>query len=169
MREYKIRDGAVVEFREGREFREVFSVHHGYLTWLAAGNAPEPLPPLPGPSLEQAKATKRAAIQARKVQARDAGFTVNGVHFDSDYHARVAYLEAKTSIQADPTWSTPWKASEGVWVVMDAALYAQVEVAGTAHVRAAFARQAELDAALDTCATVGQVDALNIEHGWPSQ
>lgn len=64
MREYKIRDGAVVEFRDGVEFREVAPDHQGYVAWLDAGNTPEVLPPLPGPTLEEMKAAAILAIRA---------------------------------------------------------------------------------------------------------
>lgn len=121
----------------------------------------------PAPSLDDFKAAKRAAVQARKVSVRDAGFRVGGMLFDSDSTARIAYLELAFKLSSEPEYSTPWKASDGVWVVMDAALYSQVEAAGTAHVAAAFARQAELDAALDACATAEAVDSLDIENGWP--
>lgn len=50
MREYKTRDGAVMEFREGREFREVDAMHQGYLEWMGNGNSPEVLPPRPAPN-----------------------------------------------------------------------------------------------------------------------
>lgn len=126
--------------------------------WLA-GEAP--------PTLADVRADKRAAIQTRKVQARDGGFLVNGVRFDSDGAARIAYIELAMRLQASATFSTAWKASDGVWVTMNAALYAQVAAAGEAHVSAAFARQAELDAALDACTTIEAVNALNIETGWP--
>lgn len=91
---------------------------------------------------------RTVAVQAGKCQARDAGFDVSGVHFDSDQAARTAYLELAMEIAANPAYSTDWKASTGVWVTMDATLFAQVKLAGTTHVQSCFAWQATRDAEL---------------------
>ena len=85
---------------------------------------------------------KLAAIQAGKVAARDRGVEVNGVLFDSDLAARMAYNELAIRFQQNPDFSTDWKASAGQWVTMDAALFAQVMAAGEAHIQACFAWQA---------------------------
>lgn len=70
LREYKIREGHVLEFRDGVEAREVDVQHQGYLAWLAGGNAPEVLPPLPAPvppSLADLKV--QAVVQVKSVTA----------------------------------------------------------------------------------------------------
>lgn len=105
--------------------------------------------PSAGPTLEEALAARAAAIQAAKVAARDAGFRVGGVLYDSDQAARLAYGELADILRDNPAYSTPWRASAGVWVTMDAALYALVVAAGMAHVQACFAWQAARDAELE--------------------
>lgn len=119
---------------------------------LAAQNAP---------TLEQARAAKLAAIQAEKSRARDAGFLVDGVLFDSDAGARLAYLELENKLAADASYATSWKASAGVWVTMDAALYGQVKAAGTAHISACFAWQAAKEAEVAAALTVAAVNAVS--------
>lgn len=94
------------------------------------------------PSLEDIFAAKMAAIQAGKNAARDRGFTLDGVLYDTDAEARLAYLEIATKLGQDPTYSTPWKASAGAWVTMDAALFAALQPAYEAHIQACFAWQA---------------------------
>jgi hypothetical protein len=93
---------------------------------------------------------KYEAIQTEKCRTRDAGFEVDGVHFDSDQAARMSYMEFAMEIAANPTYSKDWKASEGVWVTMDATLFAKVKAVGEAYMTAAFnwqkARDAELAA-----------------------
>jgi hypothetical protein len=98
--------------------------------------------------VKAAVAAASSAIQTAKTRARDAGFLVDGKLFDSDQSARTAYLELANMLTEDASYTTPWKASPGVWVTMDAALYAKVKVAGTAHVSACFSWQAERDAEL---------------------
>lgn len=101
-----------------------------------------------GPSVDGILAAKSASLQAEKCRARDAGFLVEGVRFDSDQAARTSYLELSDLLAADPLYSTPWKASPGAWVVMNASLYAKVKAAGAAHISACFAWQAARDAEL---------------------
>lgn len=112
------------------------------------------------PDLAALAATVRAAVQAAKVAARDGGFEVSGVLFDSDLSARVAYAELAGKLAADADYSTTWKASEGVWVTMDAALYAQAAAAGEAHIAAVFAWQAARDAEIDAAVDAGDAEAL---------
>lgn len=103
-------------------------------------------PPKPPVNLDDVVATKMAAIQAEKCRARDAGFLVDGVMFDSDQSARTSYLELAVRLQSSPALQVPWKASAGVWVDMNADLYAKVDAAGTAHIQAVFSWQAARDA-----------------------
>ena len=130
-------------------------------TALAMGRTLEVVTP---PTLDEAVAAKTAAIQAEKCRARDGGFDVGGTHFDSDAAARISYGELADLLRDDPAYTTPWRASEGVWVAMDAALYAQVKAAGTAHVKACFAWQgakdAELAAIKSAVATGTMTDAV---------
>lgn len=114
-------------------------------------------------------AAKMAAINEGKNQALDAGFTTYvmegefpvAVLFDSDAKARLAYLELATKLGQDQAYSTPWKASRGQWVTMDAALFAQVMVAGEAHIQACFAWQAAREQ--EVAAAVAAADLAALE------
>lgn len=90
----------------------------------------------------------REAISARKNAFRDGGFVLDGVRWDSDPAARLAYAELAQRLAADPAFTTRWKASEGQWVDMGAALFAQVYSAGATHIAAAFAWQESEEARL---------------------
>lgn len=125
--------------------------------WVVADEYPKP----PQPCLEDIKAAKLNAIHAEKNRARDAGFTVDGVLFDSDTQARVAYLELEMQLDRDPAYSVQWKASEGLWVTMNAELYAQVKAAGQAHIENCFAWQAAREAEVEAAATVDEVRAVS--------
>lgn len=121
-------------------------------------------PPVPGPSLADAKAAKSTAVQAEKVRVRDGGFLVGGVLFDSDASANVAYLNYSTRVSMDPTYTVAnWKASAGVWVEMNATLFAQVSSAFGANSEAAFNWQAARDSEIAAATTVEQVQAVS-EH-----
>ena len=111
--------------------------------WVYTDLPEEPKDPEYVPSLADLAAEKMAAIQAEKNRARDGGFVHDGVRYDSDAEARLAYLELATKLAQDPTYTTPWKASAGRWVTMNAALFAALIPVYRAHVQACFAWQAE--------------------------
>ena len=114
-----------------------------------------------GATIEEAKAAKLAAIQAEKTKARDGGFMVNGTLFDSDEAARVAYLELAMKLQADPEFSTAWKASDGAWVTMNAELFSQVYAAGANHIAACFAWQGAREAEVAAAESVEAVELVS--------
>lgn len=113
------------------------------------------------PTLSDVKGMKLTAIQAGKNKARDGGFVHDGVRYDSDAEARLAYLELSTKLSQDPAYSTPWKASAGVWVTMNAALFAALQPAYEAHISACFAWQAAREAEVAAAQTVEAVRAVS--------
>ena len=110
--------------------------------------------------MTELKATKLQAVQAEKVRARDAGFMVADMLFDSDISARTSYTELGLRLSQNPSFTTQWKASPGQWVTMDAALYAQVMTAGEAHIAAVFAWQAAKEVEIGECQTVEELEAV---------
>lgn len=112
------------------------------------------------PTLEEVKAAKLVRINDAKNVALDAGFWHDGVLFDSDYKARLAYLEAATQFQLDPEFSTQWKASTGQWVTMDAALFAALIPVYRAHVQACFAWQAAREQEVAAAAAAADLEAI---------
>lgn len=116
--------------------------------------------PLFTPTIQELKDQKRAEIQKEKCRVRDAGALVDGVLFDTDSGARIAYLELAMQIMQNPSYSTSWKASGNTWVTMDAALFDKVMVAGKALLTSVFAWQAGKDIEIDAADTVGKVNAI---------
>jgi hypothetical protein len=112
------------------------------------------------PSLDDLYTAKMAAIQAGKNAARDGGFTLDGVLYDTDAEARLAYLELATKLVQDPSYTTPWKASKGQWVTMDAALFADLQPAYEAHIQACFVWQAEREQELAAAYAAGDRAAM---------
>jgi len=127
------------------------------------------------PSLEDLLATKMDAINEGKNNALDAGFLftvgtgddAREVLFDSDAKARLAYLELAVKLGQDPAYSTPWKASRGQWVTMDAALFADLQPAYEAHIQACFAWQADREQELAAAYAAGDRAAMESVHPSP--
>ena len=115
---------------------------------------------VPRPLTEWMVAEKLERINEGKNAALDSGFTHDGVLFDSDSKARLAYLELSLKLGQDPAYSTPWKASTGVWVTMDAALFAALQPAYEAHIQSCFAWQAAREQEVAAAVAAGDVEAL---------
>jgi hypothetical protein len=96
-------------------------------------------PPQPTPA--EQRAVFRAAIAARKNEYRDGGFVLDGTLWDSDPAARLAYAELAQRLVVEPDVTVRWKASEGLWLDMDAGLFRRVYEAGARHIAAAFSWQ----------------------------
>jgi hypothetical protein len=133
-----------------------------YTAWESARAAADAPPP--PPTLEQAKAAKLATIHSEKNRARDGGFMVGGVLYDSDLPARTSYAELAIAMQTDPDLTTRWKASDGVWVDMTSALFGQVYAAGRAHIEACFAWQEAREREVAAATTVAAVDAISATY-----
>lgn len=112
--------------------------------------------------LNNIKSEKLKLIQTKKNEMRDAGFIVDDIKFDSDIAARLAYTELGLQLQANPEFTTMWKASDGVWVTMNYALYQQVITAGKAHIESCFAWQAAKEQEIDAATTIEELDAVEI-------
>lgn len=80
-------------------------------------------------------------INEEKNRRRDSGFMLDGTLWDSDNPARLAYAEVAGRFVAESSFTAEWKASAGVWVTLDKALFERVYAAGAAHLEAAYAWQ----------------------------
>ena len=116
---------------------------------------------LPTASLSDAKTAKLHRINDAKNTYLDGGFLHDGVLFDSDSKARLAYLEFAHKLTTTPLYSTPWKASTGQWVTMDATLFAALQPAYEAHISACFAWQAAREMEVAAAQSVAEVEAVS--------
>ena len=104
--------------------------------WIDEGNAPEPDPAL---SLENRKIKKLQELKNKKKIMLEQGFTVDGVLFDSDINARIAYHDFESLLRVQDTFKIDWKASNTEWVVMDKVLFEKIKVTLTEHMQNIFA------------------------------
>jgi hypothetical protein len=120
----------------------------------------EEIAALPVPDIGEIAQAKLAAINDGKNTALDGGFTHEGAYYDSDLKARTAYLELDTEIRVNPTYTTPWKASRGVWVAMDKTLYDALRVSYKAHISACFAWQAAREMEVAAAVALGSIEGV---------
>ena len=112
------------------------------------------------PSIVQVAQSILEEIQREKVRRMNGGFSHNGTLFDSDLAARTAYLELALKLGQSPGYSTPWKASAGAWITMDATLFADLQPAYEAHIQACFAWQAGKEQEVAAAVESGDKEAL---------
>jgi hypothetical protein len=103
---------------------------------------------------------KLAAINDGKNRTLDGGFYHEGVLFDSDSKARLAYLEFAHKLSTSPLYSTPWKASTGHWVTMDATLFSALQPAYEQHIQACFAWQAAREMEVAAAVALGSIEGV---------
>lgn len=111
---------------------------------------------------------KKTEIQEEKKRVRDGGVTVDGVLFDTDIPAQVAYGNFARKLSSDSTYeSLVWKASAGVYVTMNATKLAQVEAAGEQLLADVFTWQKTQDEAVDAATTATEIEAVSTEYVSP--
>ena len=117
--------------------------------------------------LAQAIVDKRREIQEEKCRLRDAGLVIDGIKFDTDANAQTMYTQYMVALLMDNTYVIPeWKASDGVFVVMDGALFMRIRAAWTAHISAITTRQKIKDAEVAVLTDITAIEAYDAIGGW---
>ena len=115
-------------------------------------------------SLEVGKKALLDMVATARHKAIDDGFMHDGILWDSDANARIAYAELAMRYQYDPAFVTTWKASDGYWVEMTAPLFQAVHAAGAEHVQTCFAWQAAKEEEIRACESVEELEAVVITY-----
>ena len=97
--------------------------YSAYLEWVAEGGVPEPAQS--GEEIfAEALSQQETALSTVKKDVREEGLLVDGVLFDTDTGARIAYIELMFKFMLNPAYTVAdWKASDGAWVTMDKATF----------------------------------------------
>lgn len=114
--------------------------------------------------LASLKEQKVKAVAEARRRTMDGGYIYNDVLWDSDANARIAYSELAMRFQAEPGFTTQWKASDGHWVEMNRELFQNVYAAGASYVQACFAWQKQKEAEISECATFEQLEQVSLNY-----
>ena len=77
-------------------------------------------------------------LDTEKKSRLNCGFEYDGITFDSDINARVAFSELAMKFSTEPTYEKRWKASQGDWVTITASTFTEIMTAGETHVSDVF-------------------------------
>lgn len=111
----------------------------------------------------QAREATLRSIAARRWEAEVAGITVDGLPFETDRSSQALITGAALAAMLDPDYQVQWKTPQG-FVLIGGQQIIAVASAIRAHVQAAFDREAELVAAVES----GSFEPAMLEDGWPS-
>lgn len=113
-------------------------------------------------AVDAAKARLKVVVQNEKCHMRDRGVEFEGMTWDTDGAARIAYVEMAAKLQSDPDYTTIWRASPGSWASMDAVTFARFQAVYEAHVQTCFAWQAEREAEIDACTSIDELATVTL-------
>lgn len=136
-----------------------------YQTWIATGNVPTPLPT---PTLDELKATKRASLADKRWRVETSGYTVNGLTFATDRESVLLLGGAGGSAKMDASFSCPhWKLKDGSFVTLDNATLIAAATAVRDYVQSCFSREALISAYIQAAPDEATLAAVDIDAGWP--
>jgi hypothetical protein len=120
------------------------------------------------PTFEQFKERKLEKLAELRWQKETSGTTFAGMPLATDAVSQTKYIGAVVGAQMDPQGTMKWKTGNGQFVTLDAAQIVNVAMAVRAHVQACFDREAELKTAIEATTTKEELDAIDINAGWPA-
>lgn len=133
---------------------------------LLAGNAaPEPQPE----TFAERKAAKRVAIDWRAQQAMDAGIVLNGTPIPTTSQSQQDITSSVSYFQLDTAAQSGTVKLGGVYVTLPRATVFAISLAVGRYVAACLANAAALDGAALAATDDTELDAIDIEAGWPAR
>ncbi|MCE7797855.1 DUF4376 domain-containing protein [Sphingobium sufflavum] len=122
--------------------------------------------------LAQQKVDMWLSVQLKRATVIDSGIDVPGIGvFDSDQEARDnvsgAAAGATAALLLDLSFATTWTLKDNSRVPLTAQQIITVHLTGLAFIDAAHGRASDLRASIDAATTQTELDAVDIEGGWP--
>lgn len=110
------------------------------------------------------------AYAAQKRWEKEVGGTeVAGMPVFTDDRSKTLIMGARQAADADPDFTTQWKAAAGAFITLDAAMIMAISNAVLAHVASCFAREAAVIAAIEdgTITSAAEIDDAFDAVEWP--
>ena len=121
------------------------------------------------PDIDIFKEHVKSNLANKRWQVETGGITIDNVGYATDRESQTKYTAVAVAIsQADPnTWSIDWKTNEG-FVQLNAQQMMVIVNIVMNHVQSSFTKESEFITSINSCTTVNEVMAIDIENGWPS-
>lgn len=137
----------------------------GVVVYSKAGTTVTATRSVVGQSTEQIVSALRTEVKNKRNQVRDAGIAFGAYVVQTDTASKDNIDAEVSGLEKSGDVSTVWRMLDNSMVVITAAEFTAMALSVRAHWKACFARQAELEAALDIAADPTTVP---INDGWPS-
>lgn len=148
-------DNACIPFANGnRDYAE-------YLEWLAEGGIPDP-----AQTVEEVAQEVLSKLAEEKRKIKSEGITVEGILFDTDEYARLAYMELMFKFIMNPLYVVAdWKASEGVWISMDKSMFDKLMTEWELKMTSLFTFVKTKEAEIKSKSTVETLKGVDVKKG----
>lgn len=124
--------------------------------------------PTAPPSLDEAKAAKRADLANIRWQHETGGMIVNGMAIPTDRETQtIVDRLVKAYDDGDLVDETSFKRGPGDWLPIDEDTVRLIKREGAQHVQACFKRECVLDGEIEAAADQAALDAIDLDSGWP--
>lgn len=119
------------------------------------------------PKPVRTKAALLAEVAAKRWAVETGGVIVGGSPIATDRESQAQLTSAYTSLKNGLIENTPWKATDGTFNLVTLPQIEPVAQFVAAHVRACFAAEQAHDEAIQSLTTQSELDAYDINAGWP--
>lgn len=119
------------------------------------------------PKPVRTKAALLAEVAAKRWAVETGGVIVGGSPIATDRESQAQLTSAYTSLKNGLIENTPWKTADGTFNLVTLPQIEPVAQFVAAHVRACFAAEQIHDEAIQALTTQSELDAYDINAGWP--
>lgn len=116
------------------------------------------------PTLGQVKESRKAESAQKRYEKEIAGVTVKGRLFLSTREDVRILESAMDKIRRGLVSSVHWKCGDGYFTTLDSSMIDSIEVAILTHIQATFDKEATYIGIIEACATVEELNALDIVY-----
>lgn len=119
--------------------------------------------------VEPVRRDKLADLAHKRWQVETGGITASGVAIQTDRASQSMVTSAALAAQLGPEMKIRWKTASGDFVALDAAQIVGIATLVRLHVQNCFGHEADLTALIAAAETVADLDAIDINAGWPDE
>lgn len=120
-------------------------------------------------TLESAKQLRIVELkEIRQLSEKNFTFSGMSIYLDEETQARINGAITGFNYAPEGT-TTPWEVKTGVFIELNGPTLLAMGQAAWEHVRQCFINSKNITASINACETIAQVDAIDLEVGWPNE
>ena len=116
--------------------------------------------------LAEFKASLKNEVTSKRYDTEVGGITIGGAIIKTDRESQSTVNGALSFLQINQSAVIDWKGANG-WTTINYYQIMYIANAVGLHVQACFSREKVLHGIIDACTTLAELDAIDINTGWP--